>query len=191
VKAAYYGTLSPRHCSTISTMGKRNKGMAKKANKERQAAAAKEQQEALEAQIAQLQIGGESTDAIDTVACNHGFSSYPPGQYLDKFCKAFIDAFSDERVHAEGGYSNAFEVALIATKDLYPDVWVDFDPDHRLSPMLQNWRRSPHSLYTVQRDAFSRMESIFFHGYMLRLPASLRMLLQSDATDKRASTNPK
>eukprot|EP00984_Skeletonema_dohrnii_P029881 scaffold20823_cov101-Skeletonema_dohrnii-CCMP3373.AAC.5 len=43
-------------------MGKRNKGEAKKANKERQAAAAKEQQEALEAQIAQLQIGGESTD---------------------------------------------------------------------------------------------------------------------------------
>eukprot|EP00984_Skeletonema_dohrnii_P005326 scaffold1874_cov89-Skeletonema_dohrnii-CCMP3373.AAC.3 len=106
-------------------MFKRNKGKAKKANKERQAAAAKEQQEALEAQIAQLQIGGESTDAIDTVECNHGFSSYPPGQYLDKFCKAFIDAFSDESVHAEGGYSNAFEVALIATKDLYPDVWAD------------------------------------------------------------------
>eukprot|EP00985_Skeletonema_marinoi_P002564 scaffold1057_cov203-Skeletonema_marinoi.AAC.12 len=57
----------PPHCSTISIMGKRNKGKAKQANKERQAAAAKEQQEALEAQIAQLQIGDESTDAIDLV----------------------------------------------------------------------------------------------------------------------------
>jgi len=64
--AALYGTLSPRHCSTISTMGKRNKGKVKKANKERQAAAAKEQQEALEAQIAHFQIGGESTD-VDLV----------------------------------------------------------------------------------------------------------------------------
>jgi len=47
-------------------MGKRNNGEAKQANKERQAAAAKEQQEALEAQIAQLQIGDESTD-VDLV----------------------------------------------------------------------------------------------------------------------------
>ena len=116
----------PRHCSTISTMGKRNKGKVKKANKERQAAAAKEQQEALEAQIAQLQIGGESTDAVDTVACNHGLSFYPPGHYLDEFCKVFMDSFSDERVHdEEGGYSKAFEVAYFATKDLYPDVWDD------------------------------------------------------------------
>ena len=52
----------------------RKKGKAKQANKERQAAAAREQQEQLEAQIAKLQIGKKSSsasgvpsDAVDTV----------------------------------------------------------------------------------------------------------------------------
>ena len=109
----------------------RKKGKAKQANKERQAAAAREQQEQLEAQIAKLQIGKNhhrhrAYPAMPSTPWkwnDHGLSLFPPGDYLDNFTEAFLEAFYDRS--KEGVFANSCNAAFDITKERYPDVWND------------------------------------------------------------------
>lgn len=125
-------------------MGRRNKGKAKQANKERQAAVAKQQQEALEAQIEQLQIDIDDNflqqpedNNVVIEKCKHGYEVIPEGSYLHQFRNDFFDTFH----HASDGdgpecMPAALLAALNATVNKYLGVWKKVEMIERIISSL-------------------------------------------------------